>query len=657
MYSPSIRTKLIIYSSAIIFLVALTTMLASYFHEKQQMLSTYELDAERIAQIIAPTVIDSLLQHNIPAINKELSTLKANTDIEDSLILDPKGNIIAEFSSSHKMLQSAQFEPFMREVQASTQLKTFIDQKCLVSGGPLKLDNGQVIGTLYIQFSLTKYTERLKNTLYINFLSLSICLMIGIILATLISVHFTKPIAALIQLTQKIGKGSEITFPKQPFKEFNVLGQALTVMVRHLYQTQATLKEATIELDNKVKIRTTELEKATLKAQEANIAKSQFLANVSHEIRTPMHGLIGASHLLETTRLNEEQRKYNEMIKLSADSLLNLINDILDFSKIEAGKLAIERIPFTITQTLTEVGLLLENQAKVKGLSFDCTLDPNIPAFILGDPSRLKQILLNLVNNALKFTSHGSVTVKVKLLEEAKQSATLHFTVEDTGIGIPLSKQSSIFEAFSQGDTTTTREYGGTGLGLAIAKRLTTLMGGQMGVKSEPQKGSTFWFTLIFDKYQQSTLPVIDQARSSLALPYFDAQNTKILVVDDNLISQQITVKMLEKMGFQAQSASNGEAALTMMNEQDFDMVFMDCQMPGMDGFETTKRLRSDPKNQALPIIALTASASEGDKQKCLAAGMTDYLAKPINVTALAELLQKYCSSMQQPTEKKLLNT
>ena len=401
------------------------------------------------------------------------------------------------------------------------------------------------------------------------------------------------------------------------------------------------LDELRLSLGQRIEDRTRELSRVNQRLQEVDRSKSAFLANMSHEIRTPLNGIIGMSELLLKADLDLVQREYATTIASSGSSLLSLIDDILDFSKIEAGKLRLQEVDFQLRNTVKSVLELLAPRARDKNLQLQIEVGEGLPGRFRGDPARLRQVLLNLVGNAVKFTEIGRVRVRLEKAKAEKDRLWVKFSVADTGVGISEEEQRQLFSAFTQADSSSAREYGGTGLGLAISKSIVELMGGQIGVRSKPGVGSVFSFTLPFapprlaatKETRNQNQDVNSRQRGTLS----------ILVAEDNPINQMVTLRQLRALGFRAEAVANGVDVLAAMNSKRFDLILMDCQMPRLDGYETTRRIRQRERGGArTPVIAVTAHAMKGDRERCLAAGMDDYISKPFREQDLAALLDRW---------------
>ncbi len=420
--------------------------------------------------------------------------------------------------------------------------------------------------------------------------------------------------------------------------------------------------EALTRSERQLKAAMTRATELARKAEQASEAKSDFLAKMSHELRTPLNGIIGMAEIALSTDLDERQRQMVQIVDRESNALLRIINDILDFSKVEAGKMEIENHPFDLRTLLDEVADTMGPQAQRKGLAFVTQLPKDIPTNLAGDAMRIKQVLLNLAGNALKFTDQGQITISISLENKTDDQVHLELSVNDTGIGIPQEKQAAIFEGFTQADESTTRKYGGTGLGITISQQLVELMGGQLSLESRERVGTTFRFTLALDRRpddgEHPTGPSLADPTTADLSP--DHSGKRILLVEDYPTNQQVATMHLSAAGFEIDIAENGQQAVASYQQRSYDLILMDIQMPIMDGYEATNAIRELERRAAadlskasapqdrIPIIAMTANALKGDKEKCLTAGMDDFISKPIKRHSLLQTVHRWASNGHQ---------
>ncbi|MGZ6173542.1 MAG: ATP-binding protein [Gemmatimonadaceae bacterium] len=604
---------------------------ASFLFDSRSLLKATAEDLGSLADVAGANSVAAMAFGDVAASNEILAALSLKPGLVAAALYDKQGKLFTSFRRD-----AASLEAIPPHVPAEVNVP---DRTVVVR--PI-LFNDEVAGFIYVSSDHSEIARRQIQSAWLLLAVMLGTMFVLYLLSLTLEKIISAPILSLANTAHQVyeTKNYSLRAPDpERGDEIGALVHNFNDMIAQMQGDESRLLGHGVELEREVAARTFELVGAKQRAEVANQAKSEFLANMSHEIRTPMNGVIGMTALVLQSDLTAEQRGYLDIVESSADSLLVIINDILDFSKMEAGKLSLDPIEFDLSATIGDVMHLLGPRAKEKNIGLVHSVAANVPARLIGDPGRWRQIVMNLVGNAIKFTEQGEVVVRVELGTRHSDGDTLHVSVSDTGIGIPTNKQAAIFDSFSQADASTTRRFGGTGLGLSIASQLTRLMGGRIWVNSVPNIGSVFHVEIPFQLVPVDALP----APEILALAHPEEfRRLRVLLAEDNAVNALLASVLLKKAGHYVTHVVTGRKALDALAVNEFDLILMDVQMPDMDGMEATGLIRRAEiiSGRHIAIVAFTAHAMAEDRKRFLVAGADGYLTKPFSPEQLNDVIE-----------------
>jgi signal transduction histidine kinase/CheY-like chemotaxis protein len=624
--SLSIKHKLLL-SVFFIFLVTFLSLAIFIFNYSQkELLGRANNEVKVLAGVVSENIAGAVAFNDVNTIIQQLSSLKTIKELEYVEVEDSSGNILGLYSR----VDENNLDALLYKVRISQNKEIFDFPNNVVYVNKIKY-NDNILGRIIMVFTKKYFYKKFLYFIFYEFLIFFGVFLLAFIVVFILLSFITKPVNELISTMNTVIDNNDFTIrlESQTKDEFGALIDVFNRLLDH------------IEVQNKI------LVEAQQKALHHAKVKEHFLAHMSHEIRTPLNAIYGFSVLLEETRLDKNQKLYLHYIKSSIENLQVIINDILDFSKIEAGKLKIVKRVFDLYDFLDELKQLFLPKAQKKDINFIIDIDRDLPRYVKGDRIRLNQILINLIGNAIKFTSTGYVKLLIKVIEKKSSSVRLKFKVIDTGIGIEEHRLNEIFNEFEQANSEISVKYGGTGLGLSITKRLVELQGGKIYVESVYKKGSTFVFELEYELPTEKELKLFEgeQEISGSRVEETEQVKAKILIVEDNKINQLLLKKILTKLGHEVKTANNGKEAISAVEQEDFDLIFMDIHMPEMNGYEATRYIKTklekeDKRN--IPVVALTAAVTEEERQNAKDAGMIGFIPKPFKEQEIANIISKF---------------